>query len=85
VTTRRAKPTHVRDWDKNKLLIALRQRDLTWAQLSRENGYPSAVLRTVTTKRWPKAERIVAEALGLTPQQIWPSRYPATPAQKRAA
>lgn len=24
---------------------------------------------------WPKAERIIAEALGVPPEQIWPSRY----------
>ncbi|WP_149008593.1 helix-turn-helix domain-containing protein, partial [Escherichia coli] len=26
-------------------------------------------------KRYPKAEKIIADALGMTPQDIWPSRY----------
>ncbi|WP_249891443.1 helix-turn-helix domain-containing protein [Mixta hanseatica] len=25
--------------------------------------------------RWPKGERLIAEALGVAPEQIWPSRY----------
>ncbi|WP_233358209.1 helix-turn-helix domain-containing protein [Vibrio cholerae] len=24
---------------------------------------------------WPKGERIIAEAIGMTPQEVWPSRY----------
>ncbi|MCD5733091.1 helix-turn-helix domain-containing protein, partial [Klebsiella pneumoniae] len=26
-------------------------------------------------RRWPKGERLIAEALGIAPEQIWPSRY----------
>ncbi|EGH8691112.1 helix-turn-helix domain-containing protein, partial [Salmonella enterica] len=32
-------------------------------------------LRNVFTRSWPRAERIIADALGITPQEIWPSRY----------
>ncbi|EEJ2444476.1 helix-turn-helix domain-containing protein [Salmonella enterica subsp. enterica serovar 13,23:y:e,n,z15] len=24
---------------------------------------------------WPKGERLIAEALGVAPEKIWPSRY----------
>ncbi|WP_162265502.1 helix-turn-helix domain-containing protein, partial [Salmonella enterica] len=26
-------------------------------------------------RRWPKGERLIAEALGVAPEKIWPSRY----------
>ncbi|WP_404873652.1 transcriptional regulator [Klebsiella pneumoniae] len=26
-------------------------------------------------RRWPKGERLIAEALGVAPETIWPSRY----------
>ena len=38
------------------------------------NGY-LATDRKSSEQRWPKRERIIAAALGETPQTIWPSRY----------
>ncbi|EON5665144.1 transcriptional regulator, partial [Escherichia coli] len=32
-------------------------------------------LKNALDKRYPKAEKIIADALGMTPQDIWPSRY----------
>ncbi|MEA6566310.1 helix-turn-helix domain-containing protein, partial [Salmonella enterica subsp. enterica serovar Muenster] len=32
-------------------------------------------LTTAFNRRWPKGERLIAEALGIAPEQIWPSRY----------
>ncbi|EDY0584612.1 transcriptional regulator, partial [Salmonella enterica subsp. enterica] len=26
-------------------------------------------------RHWPKGERLIAEELGVAPEQIWPSRY----------
>ena len=35
----------------------------------------SPALANTLTRRWPKGERLIAEALGIAPEQIWPSRY----------
>ncbi|MGK7488223.1 helix-turn-helix domain-containing protein, partial [Salmonella enterica] len=43
--------------------------------LSRQAGLSPDSLRNVFTRSWPRAERIIADALGITPQEIWPSRY----------
>ncbi|MDT3413228.1 UNVERIFIED_ORG: lambda repressor-like predicted transcriptional regulator [Atlantibacter sp. SORGH_AS 304] len=32
-------------------------------------------LANALTRRWPKGERLIAEALGTQPDAIWPSRY----------
>ncbi|MKJ66728.1 transcriptional regulator, partial [Salmonella enterica] len=42
---------------------------------SRQAGLSPDSLRNVFTRSWPRAERIIADALGITPQEIWPSRY----------
>ena len=66
-----------RDWTALDFVIAFRERGLTWQRLTADAGYKSRTgLRNVVDRSWPKAERIVAAALGLPPQAIWPSRYP---------
>ncbi|EAX0920990.1 transcriptional regulator, partial [Salmonella enterica] len=32
-------------------------------------------LTNALNRHWPKGERLIAEALGVAPEQIWPSRY----------
>lgn len=36
----------------------------------------SSTLANALTRHWPKGERLIAEELGVRPEQIWPSRYP---------
>ncbi|ENT3457467.1 helix-turn-helix domain-containing protein [Salmonella enterica] len=54
---------------------ALEKRGITLRELSRQAGLSPDSLRNVFTRSWPRAERIIADALGVTPQEIWPSRY----------
>ncbi|MBE5204722.1 helix-turn-helix domain-containing protein, partial [Pectobacterium sp. FL60-S17] len=35
----------------------------------------SSTLANALTKHWPKGEKLIAEALGVSPAEIWPSRY----------
>ncbi|ECF4922150.1 TPA: helix-turn-helix domain-containing protein [Salmonella enterica subsp. enterica serovar Vietnam] len=32
-------------------------------------------LANALIRHWPKGERLIAEALGIAPEHIWPSRY----------
>lgn len=74
--TRRLKhPQTGRDWKALDFVIELRRRHSSWAQLAREQGWHPNTLRTVVDRPWPKAERIVADFLGVSPDVIWPSRY----------
>lgn len=63
------------DWHRADIKSALEKRGITLRDLSRQAGLSPDSLRNVFTRSWPRAERIIADALGATPQEIWPSRY----------
>ena len=45
------------------------------AELSRQHGYGISAVRQVLRRPWPAIERLVADHLGVEPQEIWPDRY----------
>jgi len=64
------------DWDREKIIAALHRRGFSLLQLSAENGYLTrGTVGDALDRPYPKCERIIARALGLKPEQIWPSRY----------
>lgn len=63
------------DWHPADIIAGLRKRGTSLAALSRQAGLASSTLANALNRRWPKGERLIAEALGVAPEQIWPSRY----------
>ncbi|EAA2687173.1 transcriptional regulator [Salmonella enterica subsp. enterica serovar Umbilo] len=63
------------DWHPADIIAGLRKRGTSLAALSRQAGLASSTLANALIRRWPKGERLIAEALGVAPEQIWPSRY----------
>lgn len=63
------------DWHSADIIVALKKQGTSLAALSRKSGLASSTLANALTRRWPKGERLIAEALGVAPAQIWPSRY----------
>jgi Ner family transcriptional regulator len=63
------------DWHPADVLAALKKRGHSLAGLSVANGYHPTAAGKALKLPWPAMERIVADALGVTPQTIWPSRY----------
>ena len=63
------------DWHSADIIAALKKRGTSLSAVSRKSGLASSTLANVLTRRWPKGERLIAEALGTAPEQIWPSRY----------
>jgi len=64
-----------RGWHRADIKAALEKIGLSLAELSRQTGYhPTAAGRALRTS-WPEMERAIAEALGTSPQAIWPTRY----------
>ena len=55
------------------VIAALKKAGKSLRQLARDHEY--AHIDRVLTSPWLAAEQIVAKALGLRPDQIWPSRY----------
>jgi Ner family transcriptional regulator len=67
------------DWHPADVLAALKKRGKSLAGLSVANGYHPTAAGKALKRRWPALEAIIAEALGLRPAQIWPSRYETDP------
>ncbi|EAO2685997.1 transcriptional regulator [Salmonella enterica] len=63
------------DWHPADIIAGLKKRGTSLSALSRQTGLASSTLANALTRRWPKGERLIAEALGVAPEKIWPSRY----------
>lgn len=65
------------DWPRAYIRAVLAARGKTLRGLSREANLADDTLRNALDKHWPKGERIIANACGVTPEVIWPSRFKA--------
>ena len=63
------------DWHPADIIAALKKRGTSLTAVFRNAGLASSTLTHALNRRWPKGERLIAEALGIAPEQIWPSRY----------
>ncbi|HAF1712321.1 TPA: transcriptional regulator [Salmonella enterica] len=63
------------DWHPADIIAGLRKRGTSLAALSRQAGLASSTLANALNRHWPKGEKLIAEALDIAPEQIWPSRY----------
>lgn len=46
------------------------------SKLAQHHGYHRGTLNNALRAPWPKGERLIADALNMEPEEIWPSRYP---------
>ncbi|MBI0030061.1 helix-turn-helix domain-containing protein [Gilliamella sp. B14384G15] len=63
------------DWHPADIIAALKKKGTTLANLSRQSGLSSSTLSSALARPWTKGEFIIAQALDLEPNEIWPSRY----------
>ncbi|EDU7996342.1 transcriptional regulator [Salmonella enterica subsp. diarizonae] len=63
------------DWHPADIIAAVRKKGTSLAALSRQAGLASSTLENALYRHWPKGEKLIADALDVTPEQIWPSRY----------
>ncbi|TEW31423.1 transcriptional regulator [Histophilus somni] len=63
------------DMHRADIRAGLEKKGTSFAQLGVENGLSKTTVRNALDKPYPKGERIIADALGLEPCDIWPSRY----------
>ena len=63
------------DWHKADILAALKKKNISLASLSRSHGLSSSTLANALSRDWPRGELIIANAIGVQPHEIWPSRY----------
>ncbi|KGQ39828.1 transcriptional regulator [Gallibacterium anatis] len=65
------------DMHRADIIAAIRKRGKTLAQLSVEAGLHPRTLGNALERKYPKGEKIIGDFIGLKPEEIWPSRYPA--------
>ena len=64
------------DWHRADIIAAIRKQGTTLAAVAREHSLASNTLQNALRVSWPKGERIIANVIGVAPEDIWPSRYP---------
>jgi Ner family transcriptional regulator len=74
-TKKKIKKSEPTDWHPYDITAGIWKRGWTLRKLAIQNGYSAGSIRKVLRKPWPKAEKILADILGLPPWAIWPSRY----------
>ena len=62
-------------WHDADIIAGLKKAGTNMSALSVANGYTRNGLRNALYRKYPKAERIIAGAIGVNPEDIWPSRY----------
>ncbi|ORJ50255.1 transcriptional regulator [Kluyvera intermedia] len=66
---------NTRNWHIADILAGLKKRGTSLAALSRSAGLSSSTLANALNRPWPKGEAIIAQALNVPPETIWPDRY----------
>ncbi|KLN96430.1 helix-turn-helix domain-containing protein [Moellerella wisconsensis] len=63
------------DWHPADIIAAIKKQGTCLSQVSRRAGLASSTLSNALQRPWPKGEAIIAHQLGISPMDIWPSRY----------
>lgn len=63
------------DWHKADIVAALHKANTSCRKLSLEHGLSENTVRHALHRPYLKTEKIIANALGLEPKTIWPSRF----------
>ena len=63
------------DWHREDIKAELNKRGISMADLGRDNDLAATTVKNALDKHYPTGEKLIAKALGITPQEIWPSRY----------
>lgn len=64
-----------KDWSRKRIVYELHERNITLNSLSLKAGLAASTLKNALRASYPKGERIIADAIGVSPEEIWGSRY----------
>jgi Ner family transcriptional regulator len=73
--TRSDKKASLHDWHNADIVAALRKAGWSLRKLSLHHGLYPGTLKNALHFPYPKGERHIAEAIGISTWVIWPSRY----------
>lgn len=63
------------DWSPDRIKMAVYEIGISIRELSRLGGAAANVCGAALARPHARGEQIIARALGIPPQEIWPSRY----------
>lgn len=67
---------HKSDWHRADIIAALHKSGWSLRQLAFFHGYPCpSTLSQALNRPFPKGERLIANAIGVDPEEIWPTRF----------
>jgi Ner family transcriptional regulator len=69
------RPAAHQDWHPADVLAALKKRGKTLSGISKANGYHATAAGKALKQSWPAMEAVIAAAIGVAPEEIWPARY----------
>lgn len=76
MATNAAKKPVDQDWHPADVKAALHKKGITLAGIAKAYGLTSSsTLSSVFTRSYPLNEQRIADAIGVHPKEIWPSRY----------
>lgn len=75
--TKKTAITTSEDWHRADVVAELKKSGWSVRQLSRQAGLCETTLYSALEKPYLKGERIIATALGIPAEKIWPQRYAA--------
>jgi Ner family transcriptional regulator len=61
------------DWHPADVVAELRKRGTSLRKIAKANAYSH--IQGALTRSWVGPEKLIAAAIGLRPEEIWPSRY----------
>lgn len=64
-----------KNWHTADIIAALHRKKISLSEVSRQAGLSSSTLANALTRPWPRGEKLIADALNMAPQDIWPERY----------
>ncbi|HAM5328409.1 TPA: transcriptional regulator [Escherichia coli] len=63
------------NWHPADIIAGLRKKGTSLAEVSRKAGLSSSTLANALSRPWPRGEKLIADALDISPEIIWPSGY----------
>ena len=63
------------DWHRADVIAALHKRGWSIKALAEAHGLAPSTLRSALDKPYPKSERLIADAIGVPAEFIWPERH----------
>ena len=67
--------TQLMNWHHQRILYEVRLKGSSLRQLSLQHGLDARTITRSLYHRYPKAHRIIADFLELSPEHIWPEYY----------